>query len=225
MPRSAKVSTTAALLLAVVLAAAPLAVAENEPIGAAELVSGLQGWLDATRDLRGRFEQRLLSGALGSDLAESGEFWIARPGRMRWDYTDPERKVAIVDGDRTWLFLEEEEELILGRLEDQGELLPGLLAGGGRIEERFEVSVLAEPRRGGGGAYQLLLVPRGGDQAFENVVVVLRPPRYAIEALEVLDAAGNRVFYRFYDLRRNRGLSDRLFLFSPPEGTSVIGTH
>jgi outer membrane lipoprotein carrier protein len=212
------------MLLMVAVAATPAA-AERAELGAADIVEGLQRWLDGTDDLRGRFEQRLVSGALGSDLAETGDFYIARPGRMRWDYREPERKIAIVDGDSTWLFLEEDEQLILGRLEEQGELLPRLLAGKGRITDEFEASVMAEPRRAGGGAYQLQLVPVGGDQAFESVVVVLRPPRFAIEAVEVFDAAGNRVFYRFSELRRNRGLPEGLFEFVPPEGTSVMGHH
>lgn len=219
------VPRSAALVFLALLAATAPGGAEPGELGAEELVAGLQDWLDGTRDLQGRFEQRLVSGALGSDLAESGELYIERPGRMRWDYLDPERKVAIVDGDRTWLFLEEDEQLILGRLEEQGELLPRLLAGAGRIAEEFDASVLAGPRREGGGLYQVQLVPRGGDEAFEHVVLALRPPRFAIEVVELLDAAGNRVFYRFFDLRRNRGLPEGLFGFAAPEGTSVMGEH
>ena len=214
-----------ALTLVLLAAASTVAAAEPGELEADALVEGLQRWLDGTDDLRGRFEQRLVSGALGADLAEEGELFIARPGRMRWDYREPERKVAIVDGERTWLYLEEDEQLILGRLEEQGELLPRLLAGEGRVAEEFEATLLAGPRRAGGGVYQLQLVPRGGDHAFENVVLALRPPRFAIEAAEVLDAAGNRVFYRFFDLRRNRGLPQGLFRFVPPEDTAVLGEH
>lgn len=214
-----------ALVFLALLAVTAPAAGERGELGAEDLVAGLQDWLDGTRDLQGRFEQRLVSGALGSDQAEAGELVIERPGRMRWDYLDPERKVAIVDGERTWLYLEEDEQLILGRLEEQGELLPRLLAGEGRIAQEFEAEVLEVPRRPGGGAYQVQLVPRGGDEAFERVVLALRPPRFAIEVVEVLDAAGNRVFYRFFDLRRNRGLPDGLFRFVPPEGTTVLGEH
>jgi outer membrane lipoprotein carrier protein len=192
---------------------------------AAGLVAGLQQWLDGTRDLEGRFAQQLVSGALGAGEEESGWLYIQRPGRMRWDYLDPERKVALVDGDRTWLYLEEEEQLLLGRLDEQGDLLPRLLAGEGRVTEDFEVSLLKAPDKPGSGPYRLRLVPRGVDPGFEHVVLVLRPPRFAIEAAEVLDAAGNRIVYRFSDLRRNRGLSAGLFQLDPPEGTLITGEH
>jgi outer membrane lipoprotein-sorting protein len=142
---------------------------------------------------------------------------------MRWDYLDPERKIALVDGDRTWLYLEEDEQLLLGRLEEQGELLPRLLTGEGRIGEEFTASVLEAPPSPGRGAYRLLLVPPGAEEAFVHVVLLLRPPRFAIEGAEVLDAAGNRVFYRFFDLRRNHRLPAGVFHFDPPEGTLVLG--
>jgi outer membrane lipoprotein carrier protein len=212
------------ILAGLALAANP-AVAEGESLGGDEVVAGLQDWLDGTRELEGRFEQQLVSGALGSGLAESGRLYISRPGRMRWDYLDPERKVALVDGGRTWLYLEEDEQLILGRLADQGELLPRLLTGGEPIGSSFDAEVLAAPRRPRKGIYQIKLVPRGGHEAFEHVVLALQAPRFAIEAAEVLDAAGNRVYYRFFDLRRNGGLDEELFRFEPPDGTSVLGEH
>ena len=50
-------------------------------------------------------------------------------------------------------------------------------------------------------------------------------PQFAVESAEVLDAAGNRVFYRFFRIRRNRGLSDDLFRFEPEPGTEISGSH
>ena len=60
---------------------------------------------------------------------------------------------------------------------------------------------------------------------FESVVVSLRTPDHAIAAAEVLDAAGNRMLYQFSKLQRNRGLTDDLFRFEAPEGTTVVGSH
>jgi outer membrane lipoprotein carrier protein len=188
-------------------------------------VARFQEWLDGTRDLQGKFEQTMVSGALGTGLSESGRFWLERPGRMRWDYLKPERKVALLDDGKTSLYLAEEQEIILGRLDDASELLPELLTGEGRIAERFRTTVVATPEGEGNGAYRLRLVPLGEAEPFEEVLLVLRPPQLAIEAAEVLDEAGNLMSYRFSALRRNRGLDDGLFRFDPPPGTSVLGGH
>jgi outer membrane lipoprotein carrier protein len=203
-------SAVAAIACALLLGAA----AAPRELGAEELAARLQAWLDGTRDLEARFEQTLVSGALGSGAVETGRLIVERPGRMRWDYLQPERKVAIVEGDSTRLYLEEERQLWRGRLADAEGYLPELLASERRIGEVFRAE-LAGPAR-------LRLVPRRATDAFERIELTLRPPDFAIEAVELLDAAGNRVRYRLSDLRRNRGVPASAFVFEPPPGTEIM---
>jgi outer membrane lipoprotein carrier protein len=207
--------------VAAVAFGAVVAVAASRELDAAGVAQRLQTWLDGTSDLEASFEQTLASGALGVGLAESGRLYLWRPGRMRWDYLEPERKIALVDGESTWLYLEEDSQLWEGRLEDDA-LLATLLAGARPLETVFESALLATPRRGGRGAYRLQLVPRSDEESFQHVVLTLRPPEFAIEAADVLDAAGNLMQYRFADLRRNAGLSKTVFHFEPPPGTELV---
>ena len=216
-------ATVTVAALALVLVSASPAARESD---AGQVLAGLQSWLDATRDLEAIFDQTLESGALGAGLAESGRVYVRRPGKMRWNYQDPERKVAIVDGDRTWLYVAAERQLILGRLaEGQGGLLPALLAAERDLAELFDPSLVATPEGAGDGVVRLRLVPRADADVLEQVVVTLRPPQFAIEEVEVLDAAGNRMRYSFRRLTRNAGLPDALFRFDPPRGTEIAGSH
>jgi outer membrane lipoprotein carrier protein len=209
-----------------VAGAACIALAWGVPAAAAELdaeavAARLQAWIEGTRDLQGRFEQTLTSGALGTGLAESGRMYLRRPGRMRWDYLEPERKIALVDGEATLLYLEEDAQLWEGRLEDGG-LLATLLAGTEPVETLFEAVLLATPRTGGDGAYRLQLVPRADEESFRHVVLTLRSPEFALERADVLDGAGNLMRYRFAELERNAGLAEALFQFEAPPGTEVV---
>ena len=189
---------------------------------AVRLVRGLQDWLDGTRQLEARFEQTLLSGALGTGLSESGTMYLLRPGRMRWEYLDPEHKTALLDGDRMELYIEEDRQLIRSKVPEDGELLPKLLAGTGRLAELFDAEVLGTPDTEKGRSYRLRLVPRNRSEAFEEVVLSLRAKGFAIQSVLVRDAAGNQIEYRFSGLRRNRGLPDGVFDFEPPPGTEII---
>ena len=58
--------------------------------------AGFQAWLSGTSTLDVRFRQNLVSAALGTTATESGRLYLERPGKLRWDYLDPERKVALV---------------------------------------------------------------------------------------------------------------------------------
>lgn len=209
-------------LVALALWTTDRAQAVPQPLDGHSVLLQFQRWLDGTRDLQARFQQTLLSGALGTGLQESGRMYLLRPGRLRWDYLEPERKVALVRDNRTSLYLKKDAQLWLGHLQDSGGLLPDLLAGQGRLDEMFEATLQTTPAAPPEGAYQLRLVPRKSEESFEELVLTLRAPQFAIEEAQVLDRAGNRMRYRFSGLRRNRGLSPSLFDFNPPPGTEII---
>jgi outer membrane lipoprotein carrier protein len=205
---------------ALVLVAGSLPAEGQQPaVAVPQEVAKLQAWIDGTRDLACRFEQTLVSGALGADVKETGKLWLSRPGRIRWDYLDPEKKTALLLGDRTLLYLPDDRQLVEGKLEPDQSALPELLAGKRRIAEAFETFV-APP--GPNGVVRLRLVPKARPEAMTEVVLQLRPPEYAIEGAEVTDGMGNHTAYRFTSVRRNLGVDEALFRFQPPAGTTIV---
>jgi len=205
-----------ALLLSTVLAA-------GTPVDEkAAVVAGLQAWLDGTQTLDMRFQQSLISSALGTTATERGRLYLERPGKLRWDYLDPEKKTALLLGDRTELYLADEKLLSRGRLTGEQGLFPRLLAGHDRVDAFFVASLVATPSTGGHGSYRLRLVPKGDPAALGAVTLTLRPPAYLIEGAELLDETGNRTTYTFSEVRRNRALPEGIFAFEPPPGTEVV---
>lgn len=216
---SASLAIAAGLALAAaaaepLLAAAPDAAAERA-------LAKLQAWLDGTRDLRGRFEQHMVSGALGTGMVESGRLWLERPSRMRWDYRKPERKVAIVEGTSSRFWIEQDRQMWEGRLADADDALATLLLGREPLRAIFEVRLLAVEEEARDGA-RIALRPRRGSERFEEVSLTLDPADGSIRAAEVVDATGNRIEYRFFDLVRNGGVAAAVFEFTPPPGTEVV---
>jgi len=219
--------TPGAVRCGVLLACALLGGGRPTPAqdGPAAVLDRLQGWLDGTRTLEARFEQTLVSGALGGGLVERGRVYLDRPGRLRFDYTEPERKVAIVVDDRTWLYLAGERQLLLGRLGAEGDLLPALLAGAKPLAQLFEATFDTGGPPPSDAPYRLALRPRGAAEGLERIVVTLRAPTFALESAEVLDAAGNRMDYAFSAVHRNGRLPRGAFAFEPPPGTEISGSH
>src|ERR1700689_2644802 len=41
----------------------------------------------------------------GGVTGESGTAYFSRPGRMRWDYESPEKKLFLVDGKNVWFYI------------------------------------------------------------------------------------------------------------------------
>jgi outer membrane lipoprotein-sorting protein len=140
---------------------------------------------------------------------------------MRWEYTRPEPKVALLSGGRALLYLPGDGQLIRGDPTWTSGPLLALLGGGAPLAEMFEafaVGSAEEAER----PVALRLVPRSKMEGFEEVTVTLDPGSFAIVEAEVLDEAGNRMRFEFRELRRNRGLADGLFVLVPPPGTEII---
>src|SRR5690348_622044 len=54
--------------------------------------------------LKAVFYERYGSGK-GTGEAESGTVYFSRPGRMRWEYESPQKKLFIVDGKNVWFYI------------------------------------------------------------------------------------------------------------------------
>lgn len=198
---------------AALLLAAPLFAAAD---AADELLARVEKRNAQVRDLEARFTQTYRSGALGRELVETGVLKLKRPGRMRWEYQQPEQKLFVSDG-RTWYFYVPAERQVVVKEQAGDRRAPALLLAGGSIAEQFapalEVDAAGRPR--------LRLRPRAADPDLDRVYVELDASD-RITGLEVHDAQGNVSRFRFEHLRENRGLGDELFRFRVPQGVEVI---
>src|SRR5437764_1303269 len=102
----------ASTLLALALPAT--AMARDKPVAKAadparEVMEKIQKFYEATKDLHARFEQAVQAG-IGGNKKAAGEMWLKKPGRMRWEYGKPEKKLMIADGQTLWVYEPEDEQ-------------------------------------------------------------------------------------------------------------------
>lgn len=214
----------AALLAAALLVSATAPAAESrEGACAAAVAERVQHRYDAVRDLRAHFTQRTASVALGSApgavLESRGEVVLAKPGRMRWSYREPEPSLVVSDGVTLWIHDPEAREvqvLPLGPEFLSGAALQFLL-GGGRLSDEFTIAA----RGCGQPEVELLLTPRR-DTTYERLELRADAKSGDIRSTVVLDLLGNRTEIDLGGVRTNTGPGDELFRFEPPEGTRVI---
>src|SRR5690606_4857590 len=89
--------------LTIVLCALALAPGAAQPsLEGESLARAIQRHYDTVRDFTADFEQAYVGGALKRRTVEKGTVAIRKPGRMRWDYTTPEAKQFISDGQRIY---------------------------------------------------------------------------------------------------------------------------
>jgi outer membrane lipoprotein carrier protein len=205
-------------MIAILLGVLVLASGDTDAGLAQSLVRRLEERHGRAQDLSARFVQSYRSGLLGREVVERGVVRLKRPGRMLWEYKDPEKKTFLSDGRSHYFYVPEDKQVIV-RDQDQERGVAALLLGGkGRILEQFEARLDTAPTEG---VFRLRLTPRKPDPEMETVLVDIEPSGL-VRGIQVDDAQGNRSRFRFDDVRENTGLPDRLFRFEVPAGVEVI---
>jgi outer membrane lipoprotein carrier protein len=225
-PRTEPLRRLALLALCgVLVASGPGDVAEptkppDEPLEAASLIEAIETRYQGVRDLRAHFEQESHVASLGRTERSTGNVLIQRPGRMRWEYGDPEPRVIAVDGDVVRIYAPGDRQLQVAPLA-QGGLSPtalDFLLGRGSLRGNFAVERLG---KGEGDDLGLRLRPRG-DDGFESLELWVAPGTHQIRASILTDLFGNRTHIRFIEVKENSGVGENAFTVSVPEGTDVI---
>lgn len=192
-----------------------------------EVVSRVQSHYDQIRDFEADFRQRYERRVLGKTLEESGQVWVKKPGRMRWEYRQPEEKLFVTDGSKSYFYLPEENQVMVSRA-PQGAMSFSssspfaLLAGRSRLEETFVAMPSDAPPQLGG--VMLELLPREPQQEFERVELEIDPSTGRVVRVVLLDGQGNRTDFQFDNVRENRGLPESLFQFQIPPGVEVLAS-
>lgn len=160
------------LALALTLFTAP-ALAQDA-VTAEVVAARVQTFYDRTPAVRVRFQQHYWSSAYRRTTTSRGTLSISRPGRIRFDYTQPNGKVVVSDGER-FTYYEPGEEGEPGqywRGESDGTTAGlGFLTGTARLDRDYRLSLRARSDSDPANTDALVLVPRRADPHVQRIVL------------------------------------------------------
>ena len=185
------------------------------------LARSLQARYRNVRDFSASFTHSYRGGVLRTQSIESGSVTVKKPGLMRWVYTSPEKKEFVSDGRKIYSYLQEDKQVIVNDVPpaDQAATPALFLAGLGDISRDFTAEAADSPVPG---AVALKLTPRRNEPDYEYLIVAVDPSTLQIRALTTRDRQGGDSTLTFTNMKENRGLSDKEFVFRIPRGVDVI---
>ena len=198
-------------LILVLLCALPVpAFAGNGP-------ERLDAFLDQVRSLRAEFQQSVFDEDARLLDEASGMVYIQRPGRFRWDYSEPYPQEIVGDGEKVWIYDSELEQVTVRPLGDAlGDTPVMLLSSDRPVEQSFEVRAIDGPD----GYEWAGLRPLGDQVSFTEIRLGFDGD--TLRVMELKDAFGQLTRLRFAKVERNPKLAPTLFQFTPPEGADVF---
>lgn len=205
---------------AAVAALALGAIGQQQPIG--ELVATLNGRYNSMHSWQADFTQVYTRGL--DRRVESGRLYLQKPGRMRWNYTQPQAKQFVVSGKNIWQYTAGDPEATLTTIQSDSDLRTPLRFLLGHTDLAKELDDLAysalAPLHPGD------LVIHGRPQAAESAgwreVWIEVTPAYEIERLLITGLDGSQNDIELSHIQPNVQLPAHLFEFQPPPGVRVV---
>ena len=203
-----------------VLIIAPLLSAQSNQSPEA-LARSLQARYVGIRDFSADFVQTYRGGVLKTQSTERGTVTVKKPGKMRWIYTSPEHKELVSDGRKIHWYDREAKQVTVSDMPaaDQATTPALFLTGKGDIARDFTASFV--PGATGGGV-ALKLVPKRPEPEYEYLVVTVDPATLQIRGLTTRDRQGGDATFVFSNMKENRNVSDKEFVFRIPRGVNVV---
>ena len=209
-----------ALLMASRVRAAP-ASTSGAPLD--QFITEVQKSYHQVQAIRADFTQTYDSG--GGSRVESGTVVFARGGRMRWDYSEPERKVFLSNKREVLLYLPEQSQLNRSSVKESEDYRIPFRLLLSRVDlrkafSRFEDANSqfkhpAEDR-------VIIAYPRHAEKIGYKHVVLEFDPQMDIRRLVITYSDNSIMKFVFSHIARNPTLKASMFELTPPPGTQVI---
>ena len=195
------------------IASAPSARAADIDFG--KILKGVEDHYNRVSTLEVHFTESITQ--QGRKRTESGELFLRKPGRMRWQYSNG--KLFISDGKYIYLYDPNEnraERMPFKETDDMRAPLAFLL---GRLNfaDDFKQFVARPDREN-----MFITATPKSDKMPYNEVTFLVSPDSVIHWLSVKGDGGSVLEFVFENEKRNPPITDAMFKFSPPPGVEFV---
>ncbi|MEE8583367.1 MAG: signal peptidase II [Acidobacteriota bacterium] len=190
---------------------------------ARQLVQSLQERYDQIQSLSAKFRQ--ITKDRGITQQEEGILLMKRPGRMRWEYQVPRRKLFVSDGKKSYFYNVGAKQVVESELDLENRGSPLLfLMGRGRLLSDFEADFETGEEPLMGSNWLLRLTPRLSQiqPDYEYVLLEFDRSTLRIHRLSVIDPIGNRNDYILSEVQENLPIPEKEFRLKIPKGVERI---
>ena len=186
---------------------------------AASPASDVERYLNGLASWTADFEQTIDDGHGTVLRSAAGRLYLQRPGKFRWDYSQPSEQLVLADGKQIWFY---DKDLAQANVRDMDVSLAStpasLLSGSTSVSAEFNVTAM--PASAGLQWFQL--VPKHADTDFQLVRIGFNK-NGELASMFLADKLNQITQLTFANSKRNEKFAPDLFSFVPPPGVDVIG--
>jgi outer membrane lipoprotein carrier protein len=153
--------------------------------------------------------------------SESGRLMLRKPGRMRWDYSQPKGKLFISDGKDMWLYTPAENRVEKMKLQESDDMRAPLAFLLGKLNFEKEFRNLQARPEGAGAGTRITAEPKSANLPYSAVEFVVTAEN-RIREVKVTGFDNSILDFTFDEESLDPPLDGKLFQFLAPPGAEVV---
>jgi outer membrane lipoprotein carrier protein len=153
---------------------------------------------------------------------ENGILMLRKPGKMRWDYTQPKGKLVVSDGKMLQIYSPAENRVERVKFQESEDLRAPLAFLLGKLD--FDKEFRNLTTRQEGDSTRILAEPKGENLPYSAVEFLIATD-YRIREVKATQFDHSSVVFSFDQERVDPPLDNKLFQFQPPKGAQVEGAQ
>jgi len=194
-----------------------------DPKTSEEAVAALESFYTNVQSMQANFVQITRSSSMGTEEEQRGRLVLKRPRKMRWDFTRPDKRLFVTDGQQMWIHSPEDNQVI--HYKDVSGMSSGgidsLLAEMDKLSESYTVVLDLKPKAASLGHFALWLTPKG-EAPFKSLYLEVSKRKLTLKRVRVIDTFDNETELRFSGVKVNAEVPENLFQFVAPAGAELI---
>lgn len=207
-----------------------------------DIARRLQQRYDQISSLSFHFSQNTEGELSGRAQQGSGTAWFVKEkkstgspgtiGKMRWDYTTPEKQILVSDGVDFSMYFAKLEQMIVSPAETmQSDITYSFFTGSGNLLKDFSISTPNPefiPEKKDAGRFKVIKLTPKENQSQVSEIHLWVTADSMIQRMDIIDHFETRTTLDLSNLQVNtlpindRKAMDALFTYTPPEGTEII---
>lgn len=178
----------------------------------------LNNFFTKVNTVEASFSQQVFSKKGKLIQTSTGNLYLNRPGKFRWEYKTPDPQIIVSDGRNIWIYEEDLDQVTIKPMSTSLSSTPiSLLTQKQSPDIKFFVKSM---KTKAGGLDWFQLTPRQTSNDFKLVEIGLDSK--GLRQMNMLDQLGQKTVVRL-SLKANVPMKSNLFTFKVPEGVDVIG--
>lgn len=194
-----------------------MAVLSNSVWAEESPIDQLKAFLKTSAALSADFKQVSINKAGQASQTSTGQFFLSRPGKFRWNYQKPFTQEIVSNSGKVWFYDADLEQVTVKQLDDSLGSTPALLLTGQvNIDEKF----ILEEQGSDEDLNWIRLSPKNEESGFKYILIGLNHGQ--LGGMELSDNFGQLTRIYFSNIKQNPAMNDDLFDFKPPKNADVF---